>query len=324
VRFHSSTLLAPLVSLICIGLYPSVASAQDYQPRFSQRAPSQFQPGANYPGQQNTGQLQDLISELNVLIGHGRRNNLANGQFLNQLDTLVNGYAGVRRNTILHDDFRTGNRPASNWRTVAGHFSLDRQRGLRSVVTPNGRTKSSGRDSSEQVAAALFGALLGQAAGNGNAPGTVLQRSQGHAGVVAPVTIPNQFSIEVEFSSARVAGLRGGRLELAPYQGSRAATGYRLAYNVNAAPYASLDLSYVSPRGGVATLGLYRRALHLEDNRSHILRWTRDGFGAQSVSLDGAVVMRATDHNVREGFNGFAIVNRGGDFAIREVRIEGG
>ena len=42
-----------------------------------------------------------------------------------------------------------------------------------------------------------------------------------------------------------------------------------------------------------------------------------------TVAIDGKEMMRATDRGFRDPFDGFALVNRGGDYVLGRVAIHG-
>ena len=111
-----------------------------------------------------------------------------------------------------------------------------------------------------------------------------------------------------------------GHLEIGPYQGATPGNGYRLAYRPGASP--GLELLRVSEQGGVVVASI-AGPLVLEDQRTHVIEWTRDAFGAMTVSLDGKERMRATDRGFRDPFDGIAMVNRGGDYVLGRIAIHG-
>ena len=61
----------------------------------------------------------------------------------------------------------------------------------------------------------------------------------------------------------------------------------------------------------------------MADGQSHIIEWTRDTGGVMTVSVDGAQVMSVADRRFRDAFDGFAVVNSGGDYALRSITIDG-
>ena len=51
--------------------------------------------------------------------------------------------------------------------------------------------------------------------------------------------------------------------------------------------------------------------------------WTRDEDGEMAVSVDGNELFQVIDRGFTDAFNGFTIVNRGGDYAVRNVTLSG-
>ena len=74
---------------------------------------------------------------------------------------------------------------------------------------------------------------------------------------------------------------------------------------------------------GESVIDAYQQPLNLEDQRTHLLEWTRDKEGNMVVKVDGATLMRSTDRAVQKDFNGFAFINNGGDYALRQVVVSG-
>ena len=89
-----------------------------------------------------------------------------------------------------------------------------------------------------------------------------------------------------------------------------------------AAPEPGLRTSF-SPRGTTSTLELYDQPTNLEDGQAHTLLWTRTASGVMVVSLDGKELFRATDRSFSDPFDGFAVVNSGGDYALKSITIDG-
>ncbi len=42
-----------------------------------------------------------------------------------------------------------------------------------------------------------------------------------------------------------------------------------------------------------------------------------------SVSVDGGILVEASDRSFRDPFNGVALINEGGDFTVREITVSG-
>jgi len=276
-----------------------------------------------------------LVEELNTLLEKGEKERLIDPWFLRDLRTVIGKYDRPWSEILLQDDFSArGPQPDPPWQVTAGEFLIDWRHGLRSVIEKGAAGQSTQSQSSQSqskstdekdLGKALLGALLqGALQGNqsgGQNGGTQQQTASqaSFAAVQAPLAISNAFSIEVTFSLRPIANGTEEGFEIGPYQGATASSGYRLSY---IAADRSLQLLKVSSRG-VQTIDVARLTSGLTDEQSHHLTWTRDRDGGMEVQLDGQVSMAVTDRSFREVFDGFAILNRGGDLAVRDVTIAG-
>jgi hypothetical protein len=136
------------------------------------------------------------------------------------------------------------------------------------------------------------------------------------AGIHVARPINNAFAIEL----ALVSRENSGRLEFGPYQ-DNPGTGYRLIYYP--AHATGFELRLASPSGN-AVIARSQRRFDLESGGVHELVWTRDDKGQMTVSLNGNVLLEALDRSFREPFDGFALVNHGGDYNLRRLSIKGG
>ncbi len=274
--------------------------------------------------------LQQLTDELSTLIDEAEKARAADYRFLRDLRDLVRRYGRPWRKEILFDDFRDGNFTENpTWTVKAGRFDVVWRDGLRSRIevgtTASAQPQQSERKTSgEDVAKALLGALLQQALKDKSKDKSQDNRQAGpapaprdtYAQIYTAIPISNAFAIRLDLRSFEGAG----RLALGPYQGADQAAGYSLAYNPGATP--SLELLRASPRG-TALLDSYRKPLVLEDGKGHVIEWTRDPDGLMAVSVDGKMLLEVTDRGFRDPFDGFTLVNFGGDFALREIAISG-
>ena len=128
--------------------------------------------------------------------------------------------------------------------------------------------------------------------------------------------VPNAFAIAVSQGSASGAG---GRLEVGVSQG-RQAHGYRLAYNPGA--QRSLELLRIGNRG-TAVIESTAKRIKLEDGKLHKVQLTRDVAGEIAVRVDGKEIMRTVDRAFRGDFDGVVIINKGGDYTVRSVTVDG-
>lgn len=254
---------------------------------------------------------RSLADKLNKLINEAERSRAADPGFLRDLRDLVRNAGPSRRRQVLTDSFSDGdfNRDPV-WTVNAGSYWVEKGWGLRSSVTAT--TEQQPRKMKKRdKALAILGAVLGQATG-GN--GGVVTNSQPTAAaeISARASVSNAFSIEFGLSSWQPQG----RFDIGPYQGAGRADGYRLSYQ----PGGALALLRVSGRGE-DVIARAARPLALEDKKSHAIKWSRDGAGRMSVSIDGRQVITATDHNARGPFDGVSISNRGGDYIIKSISV---
>ena len=279
------------------------------------------------PGERDP--LQALIKELNEQFDRGERERLIDPWFLRDLRQTLAGYEWPWGRRLLSDDFSgRGPQPDPPWKVTAGEFLMDWRFGLRSVVKQRTevRQREQTRPSEKEAVGQLFGQILQEALqGKPKEQEREPERPSepGYAAVIAPVAITNAFALRLEMTSRQVDA-SSPRFEFGPYQGANASAGYRLAYVAGAKAGApSLELVKLSPRGTVSTIELYDKPLKLEDGKAHVFEWTRDRRGRMVVKIDGSQVMDVTDRRFPDPFDGFAVVNRGGDYALRSLTIDG-
>lgn len=271
-----------------------------------------------------------LVKELNTLLEKGEKDRLIDPWFLRDLRSVIGKYDRPWSTVLLQDDFSArGPQPDPPWQVTAGDFLIDWRSGLRSVIekdaAPQSGQSGSQGSSEKDIGKALLGALLQGALQGGNQNSgqsntqTQSTSQASFAAVQAPMSISNAFAIEMTVSLRPLATGSADGFEFGPFQGANASGGYRLSY---AAADNSLQLLRVSTRG-TATIDTVRLGTSLVDEQTHRFDWTRDRDGGMRIALDGGEVMKVTDRSFRDPFDGFAILNRGGDFAIREVTVSG-
>ena len=282
----------------------------------------------NAPAATGAQRQQDFVDTLKGMIDEAEKARAADPQFLRDLRGLAREYDRPRRRVVLSDRFEDGDfthNPA--WTVTQGRYWVERGWGLRSSVKAEAAAQSAPepeRRKGRDVAAAIFGQILqqaldpegklgsgqtgGQTAGAaGGAPATAIQTA---------LAVTNAFAVEIDFSSWSAEG----RLEIGPYQGApkgaERAQGYVLAYT----PGGGLELLRVSPRGS-NIIDSRTGLTALEDKKTHRLLWTRNADGLMAVSIDGREVLKASDQASRGPFEGFRIVNRGGDYILKRIAV---
>ena len=111
-----------------------------------------------------------------------------------------------------------------------------------------------------------------------------------------------------------------GRFEFGPYTDPQRGNGYRLAYIPG--PEGSLELLRVSASRS-EVIARNDKPLKLEDKRPHTIQWTRNEGGRMQVSLDGKQLLRVNDRMLTGAFEGFKMVNQGGDYGVQDIKISG-
>ncbi|MBF8221826.1 peptidoglycan-binding protein [Halomonas sp. 328] len=226
------------------------------------------------------------------------------------------------RRVALDDDFRDGDyRRNPAWTVLSGRFDID-ENGLRSivekpqVVTPT--LPMLRPDRPEEIGLVMLQLILEQA--GGRAPETAspvaTEVEFGDAArIFVHAPVDNAFRLEMELASHQ----RPGSLEMGLFQGNQPGGGYRLIYNPGSRP--GLSLVRMTTAGG-EVIASSEGTLDLEDGRFHLLSWARDESGNMQVWVDGRRVLQAHDQRLRQGFQGFTLVNHGGDYNLRRVRLE--
>ncbi|MDA0230533.1 MAG: hypothetical protein O3B21_10130 [Proteobacteria bacterium] len=141
-------------------------------------------------------------------------------------------------------------------------------------------------------------------------------QQSGRAELYTRLDISNSFSIQLDLLSSKA----DGRFEMDVFQGFGRTAGYRLAYNAGASP--SFELLRFGSSGS-RRLASHNQAIKLEDGYRHLILFSRDESGGMSVSMDGKTLVQASDKSFRDPFNGVALINNGGEFAVREISVMG-
>ena len=288
-------------------------------------SPGQADESRYVPWQDPTqaGDLPELVKNLRSLTDQAERSKAADPTFLEDLRNLANTYDQHAPISLLYDDFRDGNFTRNpTWTVAAGTWGVDAGGGFaglhstinkRSAAASAAPVTTSGQDIISNVLIALLKQQTGQGAQD-------TQKNQAardaYAMISTPVAIPNPFAIRLEIASRDQAG----RFDFGPYLGQYGDTSYRITYMPSAA--SGLVLSRVTSQG-TQLLGSSNGRIGLEDDRSHVIDWKRDRSGKMTVALDGKQVIEVTDMRIRDSFDGFLMINSGGNYWIRSVAVTG-
>lgn len=266
--------------------------------------------------------VQRLVDELRGIVARGERRRLADPRFLEELKALAGRYDWPWRRVVFRDRFEDGdytNDPS--WSVAAGRFWIDSQLGLRSRVEPFSREESTqerGRQSDS--ASDLFGSVLREMTRpqDGDRRDDTRRRDRSApAEIYTRQEIGDAFAVRLRL---RTISNLPARIEFGPYQGDRREEGYRIAYSNSDRRGPVFELVRLQPWGSSVVFSV-DKAPRLDDGKAHQILWTRDRSGNMTVRLDGKTLLAAPDRGVHGAFQGFAIVNHSGDYAIDTVAV---
>ena len=275
---------------------------------------------------------QEMVDELRGLIDRAQRQRAARPRFLRDLGALADRHDYPWRRPIVREYFRDGDFTRDpHWRVASGEFVMNWSGGLYSRVRPGGRLdlrgpsrddRQSKKITGEDIAKAIFKGLL-------NRPDQSETRE--HAGtasreparIVLLQRITSAFAIHAVFAAN--SGRRGddrsddwGGFDFGVIDNQRRAQGYRLSYT----PATGLTLFRTSGGDARAIAGS-DRGFGLDGRRDHVIDWSRDRGGHFHLSLDGQDILAASDQVSGRDFEGFYLINRGGEFILRSLTIDG-
>ena len=301
-------------------LSQSIQSAR--APSYAADAPPEGAPGA---APEDDARVQEIVDRLRAIVTQAERERSADVTLLQQLRNLVNDYYWPWRVALLDDDFRDGDFTVNpEWAVANGDFRVEPRAGLRSRFTPPEPPAASAPEPKARdrdLATRLFGAIMTEVTRDSQtrepeAPQPALPTQ---AEIHTTLDITNAFAITIELTSLGAAA-RNGAIQFGPYQGYQRETGYRIEYKSGPRPV--LQLLRVFPSAS-SVIEIANLESGFEDGQPHTIEWRRDLEGGMAVIVDGNEVMRTTDRALRERFNGFTLINLGGDYGFRRVAVSG-
>ena len=262
---------------------------------------------------------QELVEQLRELIRAAEQDRRSNPAMTKQLRDLVRRYDWPWQVSVLYDDFRDGdytNNP--RWNVTSGEFRVARGSGLRSYFEPPiSQARRPVNRRGDGLAMDLLGDLLIGTRERGTEPAQANLKSE--AEIFTRVGITNAFVIKTDLNIRRSTD-RDTRIELGPYRGDDRSSGYRLVYESGRKP--SLTLLRFSP-GRSAVIEMTDQEITLADGDSHALEWRRTSEGEMLVLLDNKEIIKTVDRAYDDAFDGFAMINKGGEFEVKRVSIFG-
>jgi len=265
------------------------------------------------PGEART---LEIVDQLKDIIQRLEKSRTTDPVVLQQIRDLVRRYDWPWRAKILSTDFSDSNyRLESSWVIDQGDFRVARGAGLRTAFVPPARSAPQKKEEGSSLGGIIGGIFRGM-----TEPERSDQPAQPSAAEIhTEVRINNAFALSLQID-ARAPSQGDGRLEFGPYLGRERSYGYRLAYNPGRRP--AFELLRVSP-GRSAVVEIYQGNVDLDDGRPHNLEWRRATDGEMVVILDGKELLRALDRGAADDFDGFTMVNSGGEYTISRLEIFG-
>jgi len=276
---------------------------------------STYQPWAgatqSQANQTSDQKLNSLVTDLNALIKKAETAKAADPNFIADLKKLAAKYpvaaalpASTAGQVFLSDNFADGNYTSNpTWKVSAGTWQVDTKGssiGLSSIIGQSTSNKVSGND--------VLKAILG------------VQEQQAPQSTYASIYTAAPMSNTFKMSMKLVSGNKKGPLNIGPYQGASASSGYRLVYQ----PGNETGLLLQRIVGNQVTLvGSYNDPINLEDGKMHELMCQREASGKMRVYLDNQQLIIATDTQIKGNLDGWLNVNQGGSYTIREIKVVG-
>ena len=276
----------------------------------------------------NDEDMQALVDQLRDITQRARSERAADRWLLQALEDLVARFDWPWNREIVRDDFYDGEyRNSPVWEVVSGRFWVDASIGLRSrVETPNltrptGQTQSQNAQD-QDVGKAILGALMQEVmrpdAGSSRRESPAPEAG-GHAEIHLAADITNAFVLKASFSTHN-APSETGELVFGILQDGIGNFGYLVTLYTG--EQSSLELMRVL-RGRTSVIDRIDMASDLGVGQRHDLEWRRASDGTIEVYLDGERFIQAHDRSFRNPFRRLAVVNRAGDFGVREISILG-
>jgi hypothetical protein len=261
----------------------------------------------------------ELVDQLKDVIQKAEKSR-ADPALTQQLRDLVRRYDWPWRVALLYDDFRDGDYTTNpSWVVDKGDFRVS-QFGLGTVFTqPASPIRGSSEPRGEKSTLEVIGGILGGMTRREEAVAVPQPPLPSAAEISTDLRISNPFAVKLQMTS-RGKPADGSRLEFGPYKGRERNQGYRLVYTPGSKP--AFALNRIAP-GRSSTIEVYNQLVNLEDGRSHNVEWRRGTDGEMVVLLDDKEIIRTVDRASEESFDGFTVINGGGDYAFSQIAIFG-
>lgn len=298
---------------------PAFSNPDAPSPAPTSSATSASRETSGFGSVQGSLRKESAISELRGIAAEAERTGQADYRFITSLNRLLERHSHQQPNVIAFDDFADGEFDANpRWQVENGKFWVSQGQGLRTQVetVSDQRTAIGSSGGSGDVGAALLSAILSEIAKgssrSSNARAAPVKATP--AEIWLPANIPSNFSVTTKLLS----GDPSGHLELGVFAERNLRIGYHVMYIGTQRRHLRLVRR---SRSGEVTLDYFDQNARLEDGLAHTITLARDSRARITVTLDGQPIMSAVDYNFKGGFQGFTLINEGGNYALKSVEI---
>ena len=271
----------------------------------------------SYSKWDNSGdRIEKMVSELELVVDKASSARAADPNFLFDLRHIIQKYKTPFQRVYFLDDFSDGNSTKNPvWIVNNQDFSVDRHRSLFSSVTIRRPITRQGQNNEDPFGKIM--GILGEMAGQSSTQTKTNGGEGGNSYIYSNQNVPNHFIMEYTFRSEAT----WGDVNIGLFHGDTTNSGYKIRYY--AAPSIKRPLQIVKYSGGVSyvvkTAGV--DSPDLDDGRSHRVKWQRSLNGDMTVSVDGKIVIQASDLSDSQEFNGIVIANGGGTFSFDNIKV---
>ncbi len=261
----------------------------------------------------------ELVDHLKELIQTAEKDRRSDPWLVRQLRETVRRYDWPWRVSLLHDDFRDGDFSHNpSWIVRNGDFWVARGAGLRTAHdAPRQGRRPADRRGEYSAMDLLEGIFAGgrEREGRRELPTSMTSDAE----IYTRLAISNAFALKLQLR-ARGDYDANNRLEFGPYFSEERSAGYRLVYESGNRP--SLSLLRIAPRRSAVIESVDLGGV-LEDGNPHMIEWRRGADGEMVILLNDKEIIRTTDRAHTESFDGFAFINKGGDYEVKQISILG-
>lgn len=261
-------------------------------------------------------QTQKIVDEVRDLAAKARKERAADPWLLKAMDDMVRRHYWPWRHSVVDESFADGDytkNPA--WEVGSGRFWVDRSLGLRSKAAPPPAAVEK-KQEKKNFKDSLRDAILAEM-GNPKQQQTQAAASASAAEIYLPAKIANSFALDVSFTQHQMP-TEAGLIEFGLFEGTRSGRGYVLAITTGTENV--VELLRVTATG---TAIVERKSLlaAIDTGDPQRLSWRRDPQGGMVVLLNDKSLIETGDRGLTASFRSLGIINRAGDFAVKQVKL---